>query len=104
MKKQRLIIPALFVLSISLSACNFLPNVNRSQAVNSGNNQTNQQLNNGGDEPIVDEANRTVIFGIYPQTRVTNTSLISNLEKLQPTDVGGWYCFQGTYYAKVIGL
>ena len=41
-------------------------------------------------------------FGYYPQSRVNNTSVISELNKLTTPDKYDWYFYKNNYYAKVV--
>lgn len=43
------------------------------------------------------------LYGIYPQTHVNDSELISKLNSLELTDENGWYFYEGTYYAKTVG-
>lgn len=63
------------------------------------------ELNPGdvdGKYPHVSSDNKTITYGIYPQTHVNDANLISELETLTPSDVNGWYFYQGEYYAKEV--
>ena len=61
--------------------------------------------NDRGNDPVIDEENMTVEFGMYPQTRVRDDWLLERLNSLseQEYPLGDWYGYQGHYYAKVIG-
>ena len=52
-----------------------------------------------GITPVVDETNLTITYGLYPQSRVKDSSLISTLETLQE-ESNGWYLYNDVYYAK----
>ncbi len=41
-----------------------------------------------------------VLYGLYPQTRVSDAALIGTLNTLSPSSVNGWYFYEGQYYAK----
>ncbi len=43
-----------------------------------------------------------VTYGLYPQTYVSDKTLISSLNKLTTTGSNGWYLYNGSYYAKKI--
>ena len=55
-----------------------------------------------GVTPVVNNENNTITYGLYPQTRVSDTSLLSILNSLQSTDSNGWYFCDGDYYVKLI--
>ncbi len=42
----------------------------------------------------------TLTYGLYPQTHVSDASLISTLNTLTTAESNGWYLYDGTYYAK----
>ncbi len=44
----------------------------------------------------------TLTYGLYPQTHVSDTTLISTLNTLTTTESNGWYLYNGSYYAKKI--
>lgn len=52
--------------------------------------------------PVIDTADMTVTYGLYPQTHVSDSSLISELNKLKTPESNGWYLYQGNYYAKQV--
>ena len=52
--------------------------------------------------PTLSEDGKSVLYGFYPQTRVKETTLISTLNTLQPSEVNGWYLYNGIYYAKEV--
>ncbi len=51
-----------------------------------------------GMEPVF--STNKITYGIYPQTHVSDTLLISTLNTLTTTKSNGWYLYDGTYYAK----
>ena len=51
--------------------------------------------------PILSNDGKTVQYGIYPQTVVTNTTLINALNTLQPSVNNKYYLYEDTYYVKV---
>ena len=52
--------------------------------------------------PVLDSINRTITYGIYPQTHVNDQSLIAELDSLtDPSPINGWYYYEREYYAKV---
>ena len=56
-----------------------------------------------GAEPIIDATSKKVTYGIYPQTHVSDTTLIAELDTLTKTTKNGWYYFDGNFYAKANG-
>ena len=52
--------------------------------------------------PFVDTEERTVEYGLYPQTLVTDNNLLDSLNSLGDDQKcsNGWYLYNGLYYAK----
>lgn len=55
--------------------------------------------------PVFDEENKTVTYGLYPQSRVTDEDLLASLNTLTDSDIqaNGWYLYNNEYYAKLAG-
>ena len=53
-----------------------------------------------GITPVYDSSTQTATYGLYPQTNVNDSDLISELNKLTATESNGWYLHEGEYYAK----
>ena len=51
--------------------------------------------------PFVSADGKTITYGLYPQTNVNNSSLVSALNALTTPESNGWYLYGGDYYAKV---
>ena len=47
---------------------------------------------------------KTITYGLYPQTNVSDTSVINSLNSLSPRDsnINGWYRYNGEYYVPSI--
>lgn len=54
-----------------------------------------------GVTPTLSEDGKTITYGLYPQTNVNDSTLISSLNSLTATEANGWYLYEGDYYAKV---
>lgn len=56
-----------------------------------------------GGTPKIFEDGKTVTYGLYPQTRVADASLLTVLDALGDSAKGdgGWYLHDGDYYAKL---
>ena len=52
-------------------------------------------------KPVIDKERKTVEYGIYPQTHVSDSLLISSLNKLTDAESNGWYLYNNEYYAKL---
>ncbi len=52
-----------------------------------------------GAQPILTETG-SILYGLYPQTRVGEESVIATLNALSPSEINGWYVYDGEYYAK----
>ena len=53
-----------------------------------------------GIQPVVSEDGKTIQYGFYPQSNVNDQSLINVLNTLTPSEVNGWYFYDGNYYTK----
>ena len=52
-------------------------------------------------KPIISNGGKTVTYGLYPQTNVNDSALISALNTLTTPESNGWYLYGGDYYAKL---
>ncbi len=50
--------------------------------------------------PAFSTDSNTLTYGLYPQTRVSDETLISSLDALITPESNGWYLHEGAYYAK----
>lgn len=53
-----------------------------------------------GISPVISDDKKSVQYGFYPQKHVNDSSLISTLNTLSPTEINGWYLYNDEYYAK----
>jgi len=53
-----------------------------------------------GINPVISDDLKTVIYGFYPQTHVSDDTIISALNSLSPAS-NGYYLYNNDYYAKV---
>lgn len=51
--------------------------------------------------PTLSTDGKTITYGLYPQTNVNDSTLVSALNELKFTESNGWYLYEGNYYAKV---
>lgn len=64
---------------------------------------TKEEVNpNFGIMPILDNDNKTISYGIYPQTVVDDMSIIYDLMKLKTKKDNGFYLYNDTYYTRII--
>lgn len=54
-----------------------------------------------GVTPVYDSSTQTVTYGLYPQTNVNDSTLVSALDTLTTPESNGWYLYEGEYYAKL---
>ncbi|MDY6276202.1 MAG: DUF6273 domain-containing protein [Bacilli bacterium] len=54
-----------------------------------------------GQTPILSEDGKTITYGLYPQTNVNDSTLVSALNALATPESNGWYLYEGDYYAKL---
>ena len=51
--------------------------------------------------PILSEDGKTIKYGLYPQTVIDDSSLVSTLDALTTPESNGWYLYDNEYYAKL---
>lgn len=51
--------------------------------------------------PMISYDEKTLSYGLYPQTNINDSSLIAALNALTEPKSNGWYLCEGDYYAKV---
>ena len=51
--------------------------------------------------PTLSDDGKTILYGLYPQTNVNDSSLIYALNTLTTPESNGWYLYDKAYYAKV---
>ena len=51
--------------------------------------------------PTISGDGKTITYGLYPQTFVDDSSLVSVLDSLTTQETNGWYLYDNNYYAKV---
>ncbi len=51
--------------------------------------------------PSLDESKNTITYGLYPQTYVSDNTLLSALNALTLAEENGYYLYNGLYYAKM---
>lgn len=54
-----------------------------------------------GTKPILSGDGKTLTYGLYPQTNVNDSTLVSALNGLTTPETNGWYLYDDVYYAKV---
>ena len=53
-----------------------------------------------GIDPVIDSENKTLTYGLYPQTRVSDEATLASLNALTTAESNDWYLLNGEYYAK----
>ena len=103
--KKHYLLPFLFVIALSTSACDFFfPRTNRRSGRTSlDEDDISEPEDDSGDNPIFDDRNGTVTFGIYPQTRIDDEDIIAKLNRLESPSSRGWHKYNNEYYAKTVG-
>ncbi len=51
--------------------------------------------------PALSKDGKTITYGLYPQTNVSDSSLVSSLNALTTPESNGWYLYNDDYYAKL---
>ena len=54
-----------------------------------------------GTKPILAGDGKTLTYGLYPQTNINDSTLVSALNGLTNPETNGWYLYDDVYYAKV---
>lgn len=54
-----------------------------------------------GVTPVYDSSTQTVTYGLYPQTNVNGSALLTALNALTTPKSNGWYLYNDEYYAKL---
>ena len=54
-----------------------------------------------GEFPILSDDEKTLTYGLYPQTNVNDSDLVASLNELTTTESNGYYFYNKVYYAKV---
>lgn len=54
-----------------------------------------------GQTPILSDDEKTITYGLYPQTNVNDETLVAALNELTTPESNGWYLYEGEYYAKL---
>ncbi len=52
-----------------------------------------------GMQPTLTE-HGSVLYGLYPQSYVSDAETVATLNALSPSEINGWYFYEGEYYAK----
>ena len=53
-----------------------------------------------GEFPILSDDEKTLTYGLYPQTNVNDSDLVASLNELTTTESNGYYFYNRYYYAK----
>ncbi len=56
---------------------------------------------NHGVTPVLSSDKKTITYGLYPQTVVSDAALAKELNSLTTTESNGWYLYNKEYYAKL---
>lgn len=54
-----------------------------------------------GETPRLSSDGKTITYGLYPQTNVNDSTLVSALNSLTKLESNGWYLYNNEYYANV---
>ena len=52
--------------------------------------------------PVLSKDGKTITYGLYPQTVVSDTALIEKLNQLTTPYSNGWYFYNGDFYVKLV--
>ncbi len=51
--------------------------------------------------PVLDSASKTITYGLYPQTYVSDADTVTALNALTTYEKNGWYLYNGEYYDRI---
>ena len=54
-----------------------------------------------GRVPLISKNKKKIIYGLYPQTVVSDQALVDELKKIPAPEKNGWYLREGKWYAKI---
>lgn len=63
------------------------------------NEKTKWDINHGV-IPTLDEENMQITYGLYPQSKISDSKLIESLNSLTEKSINDWYLFENEYYVK----
>lgn len=52
--------------------------------------------------PVLSKDGKTITYGLYPQTVVSDAALIEKLNQLTTPESNGWYFYNGDFYEKLV--
>lgn len=52
--------------------------------------------------PVLSKDGKTITYGLYPQTVVSDSALIEKLNQLPTPESNGWYFYNGDFYKKLV--
>lgn len=55
-----------------------------------------------GGLPTISNDGKTVTYGLYPQTNVSDSEILTALNALESPEINDWYLYNGDYYAKTV--
>ncbi len=93
-------------LLFSLTACTVneraLSNIQKTDGAEGGSSSaaaSSSEMEKDGREPVV--SGGILTYGLYPQKRVSDASLLAALGGLETPEANGWYLLDDVYYAKL---
>ena len=104
MLHKRIVFAFLSVIGLALTGCNLGQNEGPTSkgGGSKGNSNSQPEEQDFATTPQIDLVNNTITYGLYPQTVVRDSDLLSKLEENAQEDPGednGFYLYQGSYYA-----
>lgn len=51
-------------------------------------------------KPVLSQDSKTITYGLYPQTKISDEKIINTLNNITEAQINGWYYYDETYYAK----
>ena len=92
---------------ITLSGCNVARGDSSSSSSSSSSESKDTSSSEpsyiyNGETPIFSSDSKSLTYGLYPQSYVSDPNLIESLNSLTKVESNGWYLYQNRYYTKII--
>ena len=55
-----------------------------------------------GEIPVFSDDSKSLTYGLYPQTYISDNNLINTLNSLTKVESNGWYLYKSRYYTKIV--
>lgn len=80
-----------------------MPNDNYELCAHFASDEEAERRRSLGITPVLSADGKSLTYGLYPQTHVSDSSILLSLNSLSKPESNGWYKFNGEFYAKATG-